>query len=117
MLESWKLFVRNFPLIKQFKIYKVSLAITSLIYIIVVFLVYVVIVNNQEIAKLLKYSENVKITELRKEKKDYESMNKQQLFKKFHLIQSAIEICLLYFQENNLLSLQNLNINFLPFFA
>ena len=49
-------------------------------------LIYRVIIDNTEISKLLKYSENVQIRELRKEKEDYESINKEQLFKKFHLI-------------------------------
>ena len=86
MLESWILFVRKYLLIKQLKIYKISLIISSLIYIVVLFLVYQVIINNPEIAALLKYKEYVKISELKKEKKDYETMNKQKLFKKFHLI-------------------------------
>jgi hypothetical protein len=42
--------------------------------------------KNPELSKMLKYSENVQIKELRKEKEDYESMDKQKLFKKFHLI-------------------------------
>ena len=87
MLESWILFVRNFLLLfKQLKVYKISLIITSIIYIAVMLFVYHVIISNPEIAKLLKYSENVHIRELRKEKEDYESMNKEKLFKKFHLI-------------------------------
>ena len=44
------------------------------------------ILKNPELSKRLKYSENVQIRELRKEKEDYESMDKQKLFKKFHLI-------------------------------
>ena len=57
-----------------------------MIYIALCYLVYYVLVKNPELAKLLKYSENVQIKELRKEKEDYESMDKQKLFKKFHLI-------------------------------
>ena len=57
-----------------------------MIYIAICYLVYYVLVKNPELAKLLKYSENVQIKELRKEKEDYESMDKQKLFKKFHLI-------------------------------
>ena len=57
-----------------------------MIYIAICFLVYRVLLKNPELAKLLKYSENVQIKELRKEKEDYESMDKQKLFKKFHLI-------------------------------
>ena len=49
------------------------------------YLVHHVLLKNPELAKLLKYSENVQIRELRKEKEDYESMDKQKLFKKFHL--------------------------------
>ena len=86
MLESWILFVRKLLLFDQFKVYKISLIITSLIYIAICFLVYHVLLKNPELAKLLKYSENVQIKELRKEKEDYESMDKQKLFKKFHLI-------------------------------
>ena len=86
MLESWILFVRKLLLFDQFKVYKISLIITSLIYIAICFLVYRVLLKNPELAKLLKYSENVQIKELRKEKEDYESMDKQKLFKKFHLI-------------------------------
>ena len=86
MLESWILFVRKLFLFDQFKVYKISLIITSLIYIAICFLVYRVLLKNPELAKLLKYSENVQIKELRKEKEDYESMDKQKLFKKFHLI-------------------------------
>ena len=86
MLESWILFVRKLLLFEQFKVYKISLIITSMIYIAICFLVYRVLLKNPELAKLLKYSENVQIKELRKEKEDYESMDKQKLFKKFHLI-------------------------------
>ena len=88
MLESWLLFVRHyiFLVIEQLKIYKVSLIITSIIYIAIAFFVYKIFINNPEISKLLKYSENVHIKELRKEKEDYDSMNKEKLFKKFHLI-------------------------------
>ena len=86
MLESWILFVRKLLLFDQFKVYKISLIITSLIYIAICFLVYRILLKNPELAKLLKYSENVQIKELRKEKEDYESMDKQKLFKKFHLI-------------------------------
>ena len=42
--------------------------------------------KNPELSKLLKYSENVQIRELRKEKEDYESIDKKKLFTKFHLI-------------------------------
>ena len=42
--------------------------------------------KNPELSKLLKYNEKVEIRELRKEKEDYESMDKQKLFKKFHLL-------------------------------
>ena len=86
MLESWILFVRKILLFAQFKVYKISLIVTSMIYIAICYLVYYVLVKNPELAKLLKYSENVQIKELRKEKEDYESMDKQKLFKKFHLI-------------------------------
>ena len=87
MLESWILFVRKLLLFtKQLKIYKTSLIVTSLIYIAVCYLVYHVLLKNPELSKLLKYSEKVDIKELRKEKEDYESMDKQKLFKKFHLI-------------------------------
>ena len=75
-----------FLVIEQLKVYKVSLIVTSIIYISVAFFAYKIFVNNPEIAKLLKYSENVHIRELRKEKDDYESMDKEKLFKKFHLI-------------------------------
>ena len=57
-----------------------------MIYIAICFFVYHVLLKNPELARLLKYSENVPIKELRKEKEDYESMDKQKLFKKFHLI-------------------------------
>ena len=50
------------------------------------FLVYHVLTKNPELSKLLIYSEDVQIRELTKEKEDYESMDKQKLFKKFHLI-------------------------------
>ena len=73
-------------LFEQLKVYKISLIITSIIYIAVAIFVRHVILNNPEIAKLLKYSENIHIRELKKEKEDYESMNKEKLFKKFHLI-------------------------------
>ena len=86
MLESWILFVRKLLLLEQLQTYKVSLIITSLIYIAISFLVYHVLTKYPELSKMLKYSENVQIKELRKEKEDYESMNKQKLFKKFHLI-------------------------------
>ena len=86
MLEAWILFVRKILLLEQLNTYKVSLIITSLIYIAICLLVYNVITKNPELSKLLKYNENVEIKELRKEKDDYESMNKQKLFKKFHLI-------------------------------
>ena len=87
MLESWILFVRFLILlIEQIKVYKISLVISSFIYIAVMLLVYHVIISNPEISKLLKYSETVHIRELRKEKEDYDSMNKEKLFKKFHLI-------------------------------
>ena len=87
MLESWLLFVRHYNfVINQLKVYKVSLIVTSIIYIVVAFFAHQIFIKNPEIAKLLKYSENVHIRELRKEKDDYESMNKQKLFKKFHLI-------------------------------
>ena len=86
MLESWILFVRKLLLFDQFKVYKISLIITSMIYIAICFFVYHVLLKTPELARLLKYSENVQIKELRKEKEDYESMDKQKLFKKFHLI-------------------------------
>ena len=66
--------------------YKLSLIVTSIIYIAVAIFVRHVILTNHEFSKLLKYSENVQIRELKKEKEDYESMNKEKLFKKFHLI-------------------------------
>ena len=76
----------RFLLFDQFKVYKISLIITSLIYIGICFFVYHVLMKNPELSKLLKYSENVQIRELRKEKEDYESIDKKKLFKKFHLI-------------------------------
>ena len=88
MMESWILFVRKLtsPLLEQLKVYKISLIITSFIYIIISYCVYNVLMKNPELSKLLKYNEKVEIRELRKEKEDYESMDKQKLFKKFHLL-------------------------------
>ena len=42
--------------------------------------------KNPELSKLLQYNEKVEIKKLRQEKEDYESMDKQKLFKKFHLL-------------------------------
>ena len=86
MIEPWLFFVRLSLIINQFQTYKVSIIISSLIYIAVVVFIHQTITRNPEIAKLLKYSENVEIRKLRKEKDDFESLNKEKLFKKFHLI-------------------------------
>ena len=88
MMESWILFVRKLtsPLLEQLKVYKISLIITSFVYIIISYCVYNVLMKNPELSKLLKYNEKVEIKKLRKEKEDYESMDKQKLFKKFHLL-------------------------------
>ena len=88
MNESWLFFVRFvlIIIIYQFQVYKVSLIISTLIYTAAAVFIYYVITRNPEIAKLLKYSENVEICKLRKEKDDFETLNKEKLFKKFHLI-------------------------------
>ena len=86
MIEPWLFFVRLSLIINQFQTYKVSIIISSLIYIAAVVFIHQTITRNPEIAKLLKYSENVEIRKLRKEKDDFESLNKEKLFKKFHLI-------------------------------